>query len=89
MDTGFDGYITVPTTLVVELGPEDYVGRWELADGSFVETAEYVGRIEFVGLETTIPARVTAMGQESLIGRGVIDRFQLTFDRGRRLLLES
>ena len=89
VDTGFDGYLAIPTSLAQELGPEDYVARWEFADGSLVEAAEYVGRIEFVGLATPLAARVTAMGEEFLIGRGLIDRFRLTFERGRRLLLEE
>ena len=89
VDTGFDGYLVVPVTHAEELGAEDYEARWELADGSLVEASEYVGQVESVGLKTSFPARVTAMGEESLIGRSLIDRFQLTFDRGRRLLLES
>jgi len=71
------------------LGSEDYVARRQLADGSLVEAAEYLGRIELVGMEDPVPARVTAFGDEPLIGRALIDRFRLTFDRGRRLLLES
>ncbi len=88
VDTGFDGYLVIPAQLMENLGHEDYVARWELADGSFVEAGEYLGRAELVGLENSLPVRVTALGEESLIGRALIDRFQLTFERGRRLLLE-
>ena len=61
--------------------------RWR--DGSVVQAQEYRGDILVAGLGVTIPARITLLGEEYLVGRGVVDRLRMTFDHGQRLLLEA
>lgn len=89
IETGFDGYVIIPAALAEEIGPYDYVVRWELADGSFVEAAEYLGTVEVIGVSEPLPARVTSLGREVLIGRGLVDRWRVTFDHGQRILVEA
>jgi hypothetical protein len=36
----------------------------------------------------SLEAVVAILGDETLIGRGILDRFLLTFDHGRRVVLE-
>ena len=44
VDTGFDGYLIVPTAQTVLLGPPQFSAPWELGDGSIVQAQEYRGR---------------------------------------------
>jgi hypothetical protein len=53
-----------------------------------VEAQEYRGDLLVSGLKITIPARITVLGEEYLVGRGVVDRLRMTFDHGQRLMLE-
>ena len=88
VDTGFDGYLIIPASQTSLLGPPQFTAPWELGDGSVVQAQEYRGDILVSGLATTIPARITLLGEEYLVGRGVVDHLRMTFDHGQRLLLE-
>lgn len=87
LDTGFDGYLIIPSSLASNLGPGDYVTRWEMGDGSLAEAGEYIGIMEVSDLVMT--ARLTLLGNDFILGRGIIDRLRITFDRGRRIEVES
>jgi predicted aspartyl protease len=89
VDTGFDGYLVIPATQTSLLGQPQFFAPWELGDGSVVQAQEYRGDILVAGLGVTIPARITLLGEEYLVGRGVVDRLRMTFDHGQRLLLEA
>ena len=88
VDTGFDGYLIIPGTQASLLGTPQFSAPWELGDGSIVEAQEYRGDILLSGLKVSIPARITLLGEEYLVGRGVVDHLRATFDHGQRLLLE-
>ena len=89
VDTGFDGYLIIPGIQTSLLGPPQFFASWELGDGSVVQAQEYRGDILISGLSISIPARITLIGEEYLLGRGVVDRVCMTFDHGQRLLLEA
>lgn len=89
LDTGFDGYLIVPLSLATNLGMEDCVTQWELGDGSLIEAKEYFGAIEIPGLRTSLPARITSLGDEFLIGRGIIDQLRVTFDHGQKIEVKN
>ena len=86
VDTGFEGFLLVPASL---LNRESADGRqrWLLADGSVVTTPLYACTLR-LGALGSIEVMVAALGQETLIGRGIIDGYLLTFDHGRRVILE-
>jgi predicted aspartyl protease len=88
VDTGFDGYLIIPAKQTSLLGPPQFFAPWELGDGSVVKAQEYRGDILISGLNVSIPARLTLIGEEYLLGRGVVDHVRMTFDHGQRLLLE-
>ena len=88
VDTGFDGYLIVPAAQLGLLGSPQFSAPWELGDGSVVQAQEYRGEVYVSGLAVTIPARITLLGEEYLVGRGVADRLRMTFDHGQRLLVE-
>jgi len=89
VDTGFDGYLIIPTIQTAFLGPPQFSAPWELGDGSVVEAQEYRGEVHVSGLAVTLPARITLLGEEYLVGRGIVDRLRMTFDHGQRLLVET
>jgi len=89
VDTGFDGYLFIPATQTSLLGPPQFSAPWELGDGSVVQAQEYRGDILVSGLAVAIPARITLLGNDYLVGRGVVDHLRMTFDHGQRLLLEA
>jgi len=74
--------------LVNELGEPDYVSEWGLGDGSIVDAQDCLGMLELVGLEENIEVRITAVENEFIIGRSVIDRYCVTFDHGDRVIVE-
>jgi predicted aspartyl protease len=87
VDTGFDGYLVLqPSLLSTELTTDFYL-RLELADGSSLQSPAYIGTIR-VGNLASFPGAITAIGSESLVGRGVIDRFRVILDHGRNIIVE-
>lgn len=70
-----------------DLGLPDLKFTWKLADGSFVETPVYHGIVQVVGLKS-VPALITVLGDDYVLGRGVIDRFKVSFDHGRKVVVE-
>jgi len=39
-------------------------------------------------LGASLPARITSLGDDFLIGRSVIDRFRVTFNHGKKIEIE-
>ena len=87
LDTGFDGDILVPHRLVDDARPPDDYEPWVLADGSRGQAAAYFGTVE-VGVFGPFEANIVALGNEILVGRGITDRFAITFDHGQRVVVE-
>ena len=88
VDTGFDGYLTLPVSFAASLGVADSHAQWTLADGTPILLPEYRGGIEVAGLGTTFMARIILMGEECLLGQGIIRRLKITFDHGKQVVVE-
>ncbi len=54
-----------------------------------MQAQEYRGDVHVSSLAVTIPARITLLGEEYLVGRGIVDHLRMTFDHGQRLLVET
>ena len=87
LDTGFDGDVIVPSTFITGNRPPDELVPWILADGSRGQAPAYIGTIE-IGVFGPFQALVMVLGDEMLIGRGIIDRFAITLDHGQRVIVE-
>lgn len=87
-DTGFEGFLSVPANLAQLVGIPQGIVRARMADGSVTLSATYFGTVEVVGLGEVIPSRILAMGNEFLLGRRILDRYRVTFDRGRQVIVE-
>lgn len=88
LDTGFTGNLAIPTTFFNgNFGLPDARIEWELADGRIIDAPVYLGTLEIIGTPPIIVS-ITALGDEFILGRGVIDRFKVIFDHGKRVTLE-
>ena len=83
IDTGFDGFLIIPNTFVSSLGDPDFVSRWELGDNSLTYGADYLGEISVPGLTPPTKGQITCLGDEWILGLGIINQFRVVFDHGR------
>lgn len=89
VDTGFDGHLVLPAGEAEQLGEPDSLEPWRLADGRTVYVPEYRGSLELVGLRPSIAAIILVLGEEFILGRAALNHFRVTFDHGRRVVVES
>lgn len=86
IDTGFTGHLAIPTSWEVRLGRPDGYSRWTLADGTFVHAPVYLGRVEIIGFASSA-ATIVVVGDEFILGRRILDRFEITLDHGQRVIV--
>jgi predicted aspartyl protease len=87
-DTGFEGGFTVPSTYADLLGIEDMQTTVRTADGQEYQVATYLGQLTIVGIDEPLRVRFLTLGDEFLLGRRVLDRYRVTFDRGQQVIVE-
>ena len=88
IDTGFSGSLVIPTSwLEPGLGEPDGYSGWEMADGSITRAPVYLCSVEIVGLSQIQGVVATALGSEYILGRRILDRFEITLDHGQRVIL--
>lgn len=77
LDTGFDGYLSLPISIAVTLGIElTAVVTVEYADGRRSQELVFSVRVDFDGKEKIIPATLTA-GAEALAGTALLTDYEL------------
>lgn len=86
LDTGFDGYLSVPHELVAGASGSAFQD-WELADGSLIRIPYYRATLR-VGNLPPSPGLVIVLGDEVILGRAVSDQYRVVLDRGRRVIVE-
>lgn len=86
IDTGFDGGVALPTQLVEGVLPVAFE-VYRLADGSQARAALYRATVS-VGDLPPFAVEITALGDEPIVGRGVVDRYAVLLDYGRRVIVE-
>ena len=80
IDTGFNGYITLPSTIATQLGLELTSVTWvELADGSVIRNSVFSGHATFGGQSQEVEIMLTD-SDEALIGTSLLSNYQLTID---------
>jgi hypothetical protein len=60
---------------------------WSRADGTEVLAPVYLGTAQLDAF-ASFPAFVTVLGDETLVGRGVSDRFRVILDHGQQVIVE-
>ena len=79
VDTGFEGFLTLPPTMVADLGLSYLASiRANLADNSHVLTNVHQVTLIWNSVEREIP--VLAMGRRSLIGTALLEDYHLSID---------
>ena len=77
LDTGFDGYLSLPINIAVTLGIElTAVVAVEYADGRTSQELVFSVRVDFDGKEKIVPATLTA-GAEALAGTALLADYEL------------
>lgn len=88
IDTGFDGDVAVPESLLRPDEIPDITVRGGLADGTEVILRGYMGDVH-LGPVIISGRPIIALGDEPLIGHGITDRFRVILDHGERVIIES
>lgn len=94
-DSGFSGDVAIPGQLVGngKAPPPEGYARFKLANGAITSAPVYIGSVVFRELikETPNPIEVSVlvMGDEVLVGRGLMDHFRVILDHGKQLIVES
>jgi clan AA aspartic protease len=80
VDTGFDGYLCLPTRLAVQLGLE-LIGEQliELADGSQRNELLFAGSVRFFGETREVQIMLTE-SEDALIGTSLLNHYQLAIE---------
>jgi predicted aspartyl protease len=87
VDTGFSGFVAIPRgTLTNGAPPRQYL-RWRLASDQTISAPAYRGSLRIGSTELT-DVVVIELGSQFIIGMQVLNRFTLTIDHGRVLILE-
>jgi predicted aspartyl protease len=91
LDTGFEGYVVLPVAFRRRLGKPDLHILIRVADGTEGEFPAYRAGVEIVGLgvQVVYQAEIVLLGDECLIGQGIIKHLKVTFDHGNQVLVES
>lgn len=84
LDTGFDGYLSLPISLAVTLGIElTAIIPVEYADGRRSQEMVFSVKMYFDGKEETVPATLTA-GSEALVGTSLLAKHELRINFPRK-----
>ena len=79
IDTGFEGFLTLPSAIVADLGLPYLINiNANLANNSSVETDVYLATVIWNGVERNVA--VLAMGRRPLIGTALLEDYHLSID---------
>lgn len=88
VDTGYTGSLVVPESwLERNLGEPDSQGFLQLANMSFVTPPVFLGNAVIGDQFHLSDLYITVLGDEFILGRQILDRFELIFDHGQRITL--
>lgn len=88
IDTGFDGYLMLPSEWLYQFGMPDTLDWWQLADGSIVVTPVYEGFASIKGIDEHLPVKVIVMGDEVIVGLKFLCHYLVILERGQRVIVE-
>jgi len=84
LDTGFDGYLSLPINIAVTLGIElTAIIPVEYADGRRSQELVFSVKVDFDGKEEIVPATLTA-GAEALAGTALLAKYELRVNFPRK-----
>ena len=88
LDTGYTGELVIPeSTLEQGIGMPAEHTNIEVGDNRIVDSPTYLGSLEIIGFPSIPGVVVNVMGDEYIIGLGILDLFSVTFDYGQRVIV--
>ncbi len=87
LDTGFDGELILPVSMVMNGKKPIGYDTWFLADGSEIVAPVYIGTVR-IGERVLTPIVVTVLGDRPIVGIGLISHFRVILDRGETVTVE-
>jgi len=87
LDTGYTESLIIPASWRQRLGTPDGRTALEVGDGRIVHAPVYLGIIEIVGFPPIYGVAVTLLANEYIIGRRLLDRFEIILDHGQRVIV--
>lgn len=88
LDTGYTGELVIPSSALAEgIGDPVDVTNIQVADNRIVNSPTYLGQLGIPGLAEIPGVVVNALGDEYILGLGILDLFEVTFDHGQRVIV--
>jgi predicted aspartyl protease len=87
LDTGFDGALLLPPTVLSSIPRQFGTFSGRLADGAEVLAPAYWADVS-IGPVRIERVAVVSLGDKPMIGRRLISRFRVTLDHGARAIVE-
>jgi len=87
LDTGYTESLIIPASCRQRLGAPDGRTTLEVGDGRVVHAPVYLGIVEIVGFPPIYGVALTLLAGEYIIGRRILDRFEITLDHGQRVII--
>ena len=87
VDTGFDGGVAVPKSLIPDSVTPDGHTDWQLADGTELQAPAYLCNLSNGHFPPVLTAAI-ALDGDALLGRHVTDTFRVIFDHGASIVVE-
>ena len=90
IDTGYTGSVIIPVTLQGhDRGLDHSDGRFavELGDGRTAFAPVYLGILGIIGFAAIYDVAVALLGNEYILGRRILERYEITLDHGQRVIV--
>ena len=88
IDTGYTGSLIIPETWQDQgLGLPDGQTAVEVGDGRIIFAPVYLGAVAINGFRPIRGVAVTLLGDEYILGRRILDRYEITLDHGQRVIV--
>ena len=93
LDTGYTGEVIIPWNAVPEsqheVGtPQNFIDV-QVGDNRIVSTIQYPGLLEIIGIPETMRVSVTVIGEEFIIGVGIMEMLTVTLIRASQVIVEA
>lgn len=85
MDTGFDGDVIIPSRLSEGFQPARRM-PYRLIDGTMGEALIFNGSVQLNDF-APVQAELIALGEDFIVGTGILRRYEVILDHGQRVIV--
>ncbi len=88
LDTGYTGELIIPERTLALLGPPIDNRNIFLGNNQPVLSPWYMGTLQIIGVAEDFRSTfIQVIGDEYIMGREILDLFEITFDHGQRVVV--